>query len=108
MTIEGGIQHEALKSRVLAERFDNLYGLACWLRSARLYIGNDSGITHLSAAVGTPVIALFAPTDPAIWAPRGEHVSVVATRRPGEAMEAISVDEVLRRSTRCFGRSGKA
>jgi ADP-heptose:LPS heptosyltransferase len=79
-----------------AQRFDNLYALACWLRSARLYIGNDSGITHLAAAVGTPVLALFGPTDPAIWAPRGEHVSIVATARPGQAMEGISVDEVLR------------
>jgi hypothetical protein len=78
-----------------AQRFDNLYDLACWLRSARLYIGNDSGITHLAAAVGTPVVALFGPTDPAIWAPRGERVSVVATEHPGEAMESISVEEVV-------------
>ncbi len=80
-----------------AERFDSLYELARWLRSARLYIGNDSGITHLAAAVGTLVVALFGPTDPAIWAPRGEHVSVVATARPGQAMEGISVEEVLER-----------
>jgi heptosyltransferase III len=79
-----------------AVRFANLYHLACWLRSARLYIGNDSGITHLAAAVGTPVVALFGPTDPAIWAPRGERVRVLATARPGQAMECIPVDEVLR------------
>jgi hypothetical protein len=60
-----------------AVRFDDLYDLACWLASARLYVGNDSGITHLAAAVGTPVIALFGPTDPAIWAPRGPNVHVV-------------------------------
>jgi ADP-heptose:LPS heptosyltransferase len=42
-----------------------------------LYIGNDSGITHLAAAVGTPVLALFGPaSDPAVWVPRGEHVRV--------------------------------
>jgi lipopolysaccharide heptosyltransferase III len=81
-----------------AERFDSLYDLACWLRSARLYIGNDSGITHLAAAVGTPVVALFGPTDPRIWAPRGERVNVVATARPGEPIESISVDQVLQRS----------
>jgi heptosyltransferase-3 len=55
---------------------DDLYELACWLAKARLYVGNDSGITHLAAAVGTPVLALFGPTDPAVWAPRGEHVRV--------------------------------
>jgi heptosyltransferase-3 len=54
----------------------DLYELACWLAAARLYIGNDSGITHLAAAAGTPVLALFGPTDPAVWAPRGPNVRV--------------------------------
>lgn len=60
-----------------AVRFEDLHDLACWLATARLYIGNDSGITHLAAAVGTPTIGIFGPTDPAVWAPRGEHVRVV-------------------------------
>jgi len=55
---------------------EDLYRLACWLAQARIYIGNDSGITHLAAACGTPVLALFGPTDPAVWAPRGERVRV--------------------------------
>jgi heptosyltransferase-3 len=59
-----------------AVRIDDLYELACWLARARLYIGNDSGITHLAAAVGTPVLALFGPTDPDVWAPRGANVRV--------------------------------
>jgi hypothetical protein len=59
-----------------AVRIDDLYELALWLASAHLYIGNDSGITHLAAAVGTPVLALFGPTDPRVWAPRGPHVRV--------------------------------
>jgi lipopolysaccharide heptosyltransferase III len=61
-----------------AVRFDDLYELACWLTSARVYIGNDSGITHLAAAVGTPVVAIFGPTDPQVWAPRGKRVAVVS------------------------------
>jgi hypothetical protein len=60
-----------------AARIDDLYELAQWLSTARLYIGNDSGITHLAAAVGTPVLALFGPTDPGVWAPRGPNVRVV-------------------------------
>jgi heptosyltransferase-3 len=79
-----------------AVRFDDLYKLACWLAGARLYVGNDSGITHLAAAVETPVVALFGPTDPAVWAPRGENVRVVATPRPGEPMDRIELDAVLR------------
>ena len=69
-----------------AVRFENLHELACWIENARVYIGNDSGITHLAAAVGTPVVAIFGPTDPAVWAPRGERVRVVS---------GIAVDEVL-------------
>jgi heptosyltransferase III len=59
-----------------AVRIDDLYKLACWLARARLYVGNDSGVTHLAAAVGTPVLALFGPTDPAVWGPRGAHVRI--------------------------------
>ncbi|MGA2275428.1 MAG: glycosyltransferase family 9 protein [Bryobacteraceae bacterium] len=63
-----------------AHRIDDLYELACWLAQAALYIGNDSGITHLAAAVGTPVLAIFGPTDPAVWAPRGPHVRIALWR----------------------------
>ena len=43
----------------------------------RAMIGNDSGMTHLAAATGTPVIGLFGPTDPAVWGPRGKNVRIV-------------------------------
>jgi len=45
--------------------------LAAALSLAACYVGNDSGVTHLAAAAGTPTLALFGPTDPASWAPRG-------------------------------------
>jgi ADP-heptose:LPS heptosyltransferase len=61
-----------------ARRFDDLYDLATWLAGARLYVGNDSGISHLAAAVGTPAVVIFGPTDPRVWAPRGSDVRVVA------------------------------
>ena len=63
-----------------AVRFENLYDLACWLAGARLYIGNDSGITHLAAAVGIPTLAIFVASDPEIWAPRGKRVQVLNAR----------------------------
>jgi heptosyltransferase III len=74
-----------------ATRFEDLYELACWLASARVYIGNDSGITHLAAAVGTAVVAVFGATDPAVWAPRGERVRVVS----GVSLDGIAADDVL-------------
>lgn len=60
-----------------AVRFDDLYELACWLSRARMYLGNDSGISHLAAAVGVPTLAIFLTTDPRVWAPRGEHVRIL-------------------------------
>jgi hypothetical protein len=63
----------------------NLYDLACWLAGARVYVGNDSGIAHLAAAAGTPVVALFPATDPATWTPRGRAVSAIRLTRWNEA-----------------------
>ena len=54
-----------------AVRIADLWDLACWLRGARVFVGNDSGISHLAAAVGTPVLSLFTDTDPKVWIARG-------------------------------------
>jgi len=66
--------------------------LAAALARCRLFLGHDSGVSHLAAAVGTPCLLLFGPTDPAVWAPPGRHVRVL---RRGDALDAIAVDEVL-------------
>jgi len=52
--------------------------VAALLSLCDLYLGNDSGLTHLAAAVGVKTVALFGPTDPTQWAPRGKRVSVVS------------------------------
>ena len=51
--------------------------LAAALSMGRLYIGNDSGISHLAAASGVPVIVIFGPTNPAVWAPWNKNVFVL-------------------------------
>jgi len=52
-----------------------LADLAAILERATTHVGNDSGPGHLAAAVGTPVIAIFGPTDPAAgFRPWGERV----------------------------------
>ena len=56
---------------------ESLLPAAYLLSQATLYIGHDSGMTHLASSLGIPCIALFGPTDPAQWAPRGDHVSVI-------------------------------
>ena len=56
--------------------------LIALLRRARLLVTNDSGPMHLAAAVGTPVIALFGPTDPARPGPYGAGHTVLRSGVP--------------------------
>lgn len=51
--------------------------LAAVIKRCNLFIGNDSGVTHLAAALGIHTIALFGPTDPKVWGPRGESVKIL-------------------------------
>ena len=43
--------------------------ISALIRGARLYVGPDTAVTHLAAATGTAVVALYGPTDPRIWGP---------------------------------------
>jgi ADP-heptose:LPS heptosyltransferase len=54
-----------------------LVEIAGLLSYARVTVGNDSGPTHLAAAVGCPTVAVFGPTDPLVWAPLGPGVTTV-------------------------------
>ena len=70
--------------------FPDLWDLARYLGGALAYVGNDSGTTHLAAAIGIPTVALFGPTDPAVWAPRGNSVKVIqAGSMAGIAPETV-------------------
>lgn len=51
------------------------------LGSAALYLGHDSGITHLSGLMGTPTVALFKQTDPVQWGPLGPRVRIIHRRK---------------------------
>ncbi|MEK7783617.1 MAG: glycosyltransferase family 9 protein, partial [Candidatus Binatota bacterium] len=42
-----------------------------------LYLGNDSGVTHLASVLGVETVALFGPTDPLQWALRGKRHTVI-------------------------------
>jgi heptosyltransferase III len=79
-----------------AVRYEDLGSLAEWICGGRLYIGNDSGITHLAAAVGVPTLALFGPTSPEVWAPRGETVTVLHSN-PVENLQLESVLDAANR-----------
>jgi heptosyltransferase-3 len=62
------------------------------LAAADFFIGHDTGLTHLAAALTIPTVALFGPTDPVIWRPLGEHVTVIASE--DNTMGSIAVEWV--------------
>ena len=81
-----GPADDAVRRRILPRISDRdvlivenrpLVDMAVLYGRCRAMIGNDSGMTHLAAATGTPVIGLFGPTDPAVWGPRGNAVRML-------------------------------
>lgn len=68
-------------ARLRVERNRPLDQLAPLLAGSGAFIGHDSGITHLAAAVGTPTLALWGPSVEHIWRPGGDHVQVL--KSPG-------------------------
>ena len=63
------IQNQLPKDTINLAGKLSLAQLTYILSKAKLYIGPDTGITHLAAATGIPVIALYGPTNPVKWAP---------------------------------------
>jgi predicted lipopolysaccharide heptosyltransferase III len=77
-------------------------------KTSALFVGSDSGAMHIASAVGTPVVALFGPSNPREWAPRGGPVEVLykeidcrscfhptCTRGEENCMRLIAVHEVF-------------
>jgi heptosyltransferase-3 len=92
------------------------------LSRCRLYVGNDSGLTHLAAAVGEPaVLALFGPTDPRVWAPLGPQVRTLTGPCPqapcavgrtitcpeSHCLEALAPETVLAAAAQALSTPGK-
>ena len=67
--------------------------LAATLAECGAFLGNDSGIAHLAAAVGVPTTALFGPSDADVWAPRGRG-GVTVLRAPEKELERLTVAAV--------------
>ena len=107
-SIETEILQTAKRSMISLIGNTRLLELAALMTRCRLFIGNDAGPMHMAAAVGCSVVALFGPSDPAVWAPRGKHVKPIhkgldcrecfhpgCFRGEQRCMKLITVDEVL-------------
>ena len=82
ITILGPVEEErggydSLCTGAVVIRGISLGRLTAMLTRCSLYVGNDSGITHLSAAAGASTAAIFGPSNVAYWRPRGRSVLVL-------------------------------
>ncbi len=72
------------------------------LNEAAIYLGHDSGITHLSAMFGTPTVALFKKSNAVQWCPLGPNVTVIQTEEAGQKL----IESILEASRDFLGRPG--
>ncbi len=87
----------------------NLSEVMTFVKSARCFIGNDSGLAHLAAVMGVATVGIFGPSNPRRWAPRGRAVRVLrgaedcapcfetqdANCNSPQCLTGVSVDMVL-------------
>ena len=111
------IQHLAAHKPISLMGRTGVLELAALMKRCSLFIGNDGGPMHMAAAAGCPVLALFGPTDPVVWGPKGQSVSVLykgldcrACFHPGcprgeeSCMKQISVEEVCATAFRMLAK----
>jgi len=71
----------------------DLPSVATAVQQCDLFLGHDSGISHLAAACGLPAVLLFGPTKPRIWAPQNPGVKTITA--PEGDLSRIDPDEVV-------------
>lgn len=88
----------------LIGRYDLLTQAAC-LAQASLFVGNDSGLTHVAAALGIPALGVFGPTDPRQYAPFGPRSGYAggSTDGPKRPIDSIDPDHVAEQALTLLG-----
>jgi len=66
--------------------------LAAIFKHVQVYVGNDTGLLHVAASVGTKVVGIYGKTNPDVWKPKGSHV--IAVRSGDMDVNSIKVEEV--------------
>ena len=102
------IRQMAKSSPIIMAGRTTIKQFAAIAKKSALFVGSDSGAMHIASAVGTPVVALFGPSSPREWGPRGGPAEVIykgldcracfhQTCQRGEqnCMRLITIDEVM-------------
>lgn len=90
---ERGFEKEIPEERFTIHRTETLEELYDLLFGASLYVGNDSGVSHFADFCGVRGAVLFGPTDPVVWKPAGDNLTVVSS--VDGTMEGIGEKEVF-------------
>lgn len=83
----------------------SLTQLADLLRSADLFIGADSGVMHLAAAVRAPLVAIFGPSNPHAWGPWTQNSPAIIVRSTPECSPCSYVGHGLGARHGCAART---
>ncbi len=82
------IMHEDFTGRWV-EWPENVERLANLLADASLYIGNDSGVSHLAGILGVPAIVFYKTTDPEVWGALGRKVAHIKAGNEKSALNKV-------------------
>jgi len=88
-SIAGRLQKEPLPEGWTWIRRPPIMELAGLLAKSALYLGNDSGVTHLAAACGVPVLALFREDLEIAWKPYGRSTTLSSRTLEGIGIERV-------------------
>ena len=83
------------EERVFVLQNESLPRVAAVLQRCAAFVGNDSGITHIAAAVRAPTVAIFGPTDPRVWRPLAPRVRVVSPAGQKDDLALVPADVVI-------------
>jgi len=89
--------HQSFEQEMLMAQSLPLPVLAAVLAKVRLFVGHDSGISHIAAAVGAPSVLLFGPTNPNVWAPVNPKVEII--RSTNGQLTDIELETVIRKTS---------
>lgn len=90
-TVELGTDHAPIGATVDLVGRTSVAAAARVLHGCRLLIANDSGLMHLALAAGTPVLALFGPTDPSILIRDEPNLHALTNARPCQGCWNVSL-----------------
>jgi Glycosyltransferase family 9 (heptosyltransferase) len=72
--------YQQLRRRCVTASGLRLFEVAALLHASAVYLGNDSGVSHVAAAAGVRTVVLFGPSPAMQWAPRGKRVTIIRRR----------------------------